>query len=100
LARVAEWVTERQPEAILVGVPTRVGDDGAPHLGQRARRSMKLIERLRQTFPDLAVIPVDEAHSTDEAHARLKTAGIKAARRRRLDDAIAALVILERYLDS
>ena len=40
---------------------------------------------------------VDESHSTDEAHERMKDLGLKAARRKEFADSIAALVILERY---
>ena len=38
--------------------------------------------------------------ASDEAHARLKLAGMKAARRKGLADSLAALVILERYQGS
>jgi RNase H-fold protein (predicted Holliday junction resolvase) len=43
------------------------------------------------------VVAVDESHSTDEAHERLKQGGLKAKRRKDLADSVAALVILERY---
>jgi hypothetical protein len=43
------------------------------------------------------VVAVDESHSTDEAHERLKEGGLKAKRRKDLADSVAALIILERY---
>lgn len=92
--RVRELVIERAPEVILVGVPVLA--DGRE--GASARRSREIIERLRREFPQLDVVGVDEAHTTDEAHERLKSAGMRAAARKPRADSIAALVILERYL--
>jgi putative Holliday junction resolvase len=66
--------------------------------GAGARKSREIIERLRREFPSLEVVGVDEAHTTDEAHERLKSAGMRAAARKPRADSIAALVILERYL--
>jgi RNase H-fold protein (predicted Holliday junction resolvase) len=42
---------------------------------------------------------VDESHTTDEAHERLKQGGLKAAQRKKLADSVAAMVILERFRD-
>ena len=56
----------------------------------------KYIERLRAALP-VAVETVDESHSTDEAHERLRQGGLKASQRKRVADSVAALVILERF---
>ena len=94
LTQLAAVVRERAPELILVGV-ARHADGSA---GERARKSEALMARLRALFPALRVEGIDEAHSTDEAHARLKGAGLRAAARKKRADAIAALVMIERYL--
>jgi putative Holliday junction resolvase len=94
LAQLTEVVRERQPELILVGV-ARHADGRA---GERARKSAALMVLLARTFPGVRVEEIDEAHSTDDAHARLKAAGMRAAARKKRADAIAALVMIERYL--
>jgi putative Holliday junction resolvase len=89
---VAALAAERNSEAIVVGMPLLV--DGSS--GGRARRTLRFVEVLRRLAP-CPVTTIDEAGTTAEAHERLGTAGIKAARRKQLADSIAALLILERY---
>lgn len=89
---VAELARERQSEAIVVGLPL----DAEGGVGARARATLEFVAALRQLAP-CPVHTVDETHSTDEAHARLKAAGLKAARRKQLADSVAAMVILERF---
>ena len=96
IARLRAEVAEREPRVIVVGVPRH--DDGTA--GARAQVSLQLIQRLQAAFPDRQIVGVDEAHTTDEAHERLRGSGLKAAARKKLADAVAAVLILERYLAS
>lgn len=91
-AAIAALAVERETERIVVGLP--VSRDGGE--GPRAKRTREFIARLasRTTCP---IDVVDESWSTDEAHARLKELGIKAAQRKKVADCVAALVILQRY---
>jgi putative Holliday junction resolvase len=89
---VVALCAERGTEVIVVGVP--LAPDGGH--GARAQRTAAFVERLRQAAP-CPVETVDESHSTDEAHDRLKLGGLKAKRRKDLADSVAALVILERF---
>lgn len=89
---ITELVAERQTEVVVVGVPLSV--DGGE--GPRATRTREFVERLRAALP-VPVETIDESHSTDEAHERLKRGGLKASQRKRVADSIAALIILERY---
>ncbi|MBL8729817.1 MAG: Holliday junction resolvase RuvX [Planctomycetes bacterium] len=89
---IAELVAERQTEVVVVGVPLSI--DGGE--SQRAQRTRAFAARLRAAL-SVPVAEVDESHSTDEAHDRLKQGGLKASQRKRLADSVAALVILERY---
>lgn len=93
---VAPILEERRTEVLVVGVPLSV--DGSA--GPQARKVLALVERLRRRFEDLQVETVDEAHSSDEAHDLLKQAGIKAAKRKKHADSLAALGILQRYLEA
>lgn len=94
VAAIAEIVRERDTQAVVLGMPLTL--DGTP--GQRALRTTAFRERLQLALK-VPVVAVDESHSTDEAHERLKQGGLKASRRKELADSVAALVILERYRD-
>jgi putative Holliday junction resolvase len=92
IAAIRDLVLERQTEVVALGMP--LAADGG--LGQRAQRTAAFRERLQQALA-IPVVAVDESHTTDEAHERLKAGGLKAKRRKELADSTAALVILERY---
>jgi putative Holliday junction resolvase len=92
VAAIAELARERATEVIVVGLPL----DAEGHAGPRAQRTLELVERLRRAA-SCPVATVDESHSTDEAHELLKDGGMRAARRKRLADSVAALVILKRF---
>ena len=93
VAAIAALVRERETQVVVVGMP--LGPDGGA--GPRAQRTAAFVQRLAAALA-CPVATIDESHSTDEAHERLKGGGLKASRRKRLADSIAALVILERYL--
>jgi putative Holliday junction resolvase len=90
---IAEVVRERETQLVVLGMPMLV--DGAA--GERARRTAAFQQVLAATVAPVPVAAIDESHSTDEAHERLKQGGMKAARRKALADSVAALVILERF---
>ncbi|MFO1031908.1 MAG: Holliday junction resolvase RuvX [Planctomycetota bacterium] len=92
IAAIAALVQERQTQLVVLGMPLTL--DGTP--GQRAQRTAAFRERLQRALP-IPIDTVDESHSTDEAHERLKEGGLTAKRRKDLADSIAALIILERY---
>lgn len=89
---IAEVVADRETQVVVLGVPLTV--DGV--VGDRARRTLAFRDKLVKGLP-CPVETVDESHSTDEAHERLKQGGLKASKRKQLADSIAALVILERF---
>lgn len=90
--RIATLTREQQADEIVVGYPYNV--DGSS--GEQAQRVEQFAESLRPR----AGVPLrfyDERYSTSDAQ------GIIAARKRKAppssDDAIAAAVVLQRYLD-
>jgi len=89
---VVELAAERDTEGLVVGMPLTL--DGTP--GERAQRTQEFVALLQQATT-LPVATVDESHTTDEAHERLKMGGMKAKKRKDFADSVAALVILERY---
>ncbi len=89
---IAAIARERETEIVVVGMP--LSAEGAP--GERARRTESFRRQLAAALA-CPVEAIDESHSTDEAHDRLKAGGLKASQRKKVADSIAALVILERY---
>ncbi|HOU52302.1 MAG TPA: Holliday junction resolvase RuvX [Myxococcota bacterium] len=88
-----------QAEALLVGIPRNM--DGTE--GPRARAAHALADRLEAIGP-LPVFRFDEALTSFEADLRLEEAGGRRGDPRRLRrtgrrDALAAAVLLERFLD-
>ena len=90
--RLAQHVREQQPDEIIVGYPLNA--DGS--VSEQARLVEQFVESLRARL-DIPVRLYDERFSTSEAQ------GIINSRKRKQqvehDDAIAAAVILQRYLD-
>lgn len=85
-----------QPELLVVGLPLRL--DGAKQ--PASRRARRFADDLRQRY-GLPVVLVDERHSSQEAAERFAAARAQGLRRRRDAaqlDAVAAAVILERWL--
>lgn len=92
IRQVVELCAERDAQAVVVGMPLTL--DGTA--GDRAKRTQEFVGKL-QTATSLPVATIDESHTTDEAHERLKMGGMKAKKRKEFADSVAALVILERY---
>lgn len=89
-AAIAATARDRDSQVIVVGVPLAAGGE----VGARAQRTLQFVALLRAVAP-CPVETVDESFSTDEAHRRLQ--GLKAARRKKHADSVAAVVILERF---
>lgn len=92
---IANFARERGSQAIVVGLPL----NARGKIGPRAKRTLVFVDALRVVAP-CAVHTIDETYTTDEAHERMKSAGVRAARRRTLADSVAAMVICERYVGS
>ena len=90
---IAALARQRDSQIIVVGLPL----DARGKIGPRARRTLTFVDALRLVV-GCEVRTVDETYSTDEAHARLKAGGMRAARRRSLADSVAAMVICERFM--
>jgi putative Holliday junction resolvase len=90
---VGELARERETQLIVVGLPLTNRDEE----GSRAQRTRGFINLLEKHC-SCPITTMDERYSTDEAHDLLRQAGLKAARRKRLADSTAAVIILRRYL--
>ncbi len=93
--RIAEMVREYGAEAIVVGMPY-LPDDSE---GQQARSTRAYVNGLNKhvTVP---ILFYDETESSSEAGEIMRQNKRSRRRRKQTIDAVAAAVILQRYLDS
>ncbi len=95
LERVAE---EKQVGMILVGQPLRLSGQA----GAQAEQAEAFAEKLRRR-PALAGLEVrlwDERLTTAEAQRVLRASGVSLQKRKRAVDRMAAVLLLQNYLDS
>lgn len=96
-ARIAEVVTERKANLIVIGMPFRM--DGSE--GDATEKVRKFIVRLKTVLPEGTPIEeIDERLSTVEAHRQLQASGRKAKDTKGVIDQVAATVILQDWLDN
>lgn len=93
-AEIARLVSAHEIDRLVVGLPLRM--DGTE--GDAAVEVRAFVAKLRRAVP----VPVDvedERLSTAEAERAMVAGGLRRARRRDRRDAVAAALILQRYLD-
>lgn len=94
LARIEELVTEYQVEKIVLGYPKNM--DGS--VSKRCERSEDFAEKLRKRL-NVEVILWDERLTTEAAHDIMIEAGVRREDREKVIDKVAAVFILEDYLN-
>lgn len=95
LARIEELVSEYQVERIVVGYPKNMNNT----IGERAEKSLEFKEMLEKRT-GLPVVMWDERLTTVEANRTLMEAGVRRENRKQYLDELAAIFILQGYLDS
>ncbi len=95
LARIEELVREYGVERIVLGFPKNMNNT----IGERAEKSLALKEMLERRT-GLEVIMWDERLTTVEAERTLMESGVRRENRKKYVDKIAAVFILQGYLDS
>ncbi len=86
--------SEQGAEALLVGYPVHVSGEA----GAAAARAARLARQLKAKT-GLPVLGIDERYSTLEAEEFLRESGSRRGRRRPDDHAVAAALILRRFLE-
>lgn len=94
LARLREVAQEYQVQEILVGLPRHM--DGRP--GKQAEAVLELARTLGDSL-GIPVTPWDERLTTMQAERVLLEADLSRQRRRRVVDQVAAVLILQSYLE-
>ena len=94
-ARIEALIEEYQVEKIVIGLPKHMNND----IGIRAEKSMEFAEMLKRRT-GLEVQMWDERLTTMEAEHTLIESNIRREDRKKYIDKIAAVFILQGYLDS
>ena len=95
LRRIEELIKEYQVEEIVLGYPKNMNNT----IGERAEKSLQLKETLERRCK-LPVIMWDERLTTVEANRTLMESKVRRENRSKYVDMIAAVFILQGYLDS
>jgi len=94
LARIAELAQEYQVEKIVLGYPKHLNNT----VGERAKKSEEFAEMVRKRT-GLEVVLWDERLTTVAAHQVLDEAHVSLEKKAQVVDKIAAIFILQGYLD-
>ena len=95
LSRLEELIVEYQVEEIVLGFPKNMNDT----VGERAQKSLEFKDKLERRT-GLAVTMWDERLTTVAADRAMIEAGIRRENRKEYVDKLAAVFILQGYLDS
>ena len=94
LARIEELISEYQVERIILGYPKNMNNT----IGERALKSLEFKEKL-EGRTGLPVVMWDERLTTAEAERTLMETGVRRENRKQYLDQMAAVLILQGYLD-
>ena len=94
LARIEELISEYQVERIVLGYPKNMNNT----VGERAVKSLEFKEKLEKRT-GLPVVMWDERLTTAEAERTLMETGVRRENRKQFLDQMAAVLILQGYLD-
>jgi putative Holliday junction resolvase len=95
IRRIKEIADKHEVEKVVVGLPLNM--DGSS--GPRAEKARDFADRLARVL-DLPVEMWDERLTTAEAERLLVEADMRRAKRRQVIDKMAAVLILQNYLDA
>ena len=95
LARIEELAAEYQAEKIVLGLPKNMNNT----IGERAEKTLEFREMLERRT-GLPVVMWDERLTTVEAERTLMEASVRRENRKQYLDQLAAVIILQGYLDS
>jgi len=90
---VVRWLKQEGAECVVVGMPTHLWGEKSV----RAQQVEAFIEALQARL-NISIETVDERLTTREAERRLIEGDMRRARRKEVQDAVAAALILETYL--
>ena len=96
IEKTAALAKEQRAEKIVVGYPKNMNGT----IGERAQACEAMAHKLEEMFPACKVVLWDERLSTVAAEKVLVDADMRRKKRKQVIDMMAAVVILQNYLDS
>ena len=96
MKRLAELAEEYHPEVIVLGYPKNLDNSE----GERCVKTKDFAGRIERRFPQIEVVLWDERFSTIAAERALRAAELSHDKRKSVIDKMAAVHILQGYLDS
>lgn len=94
--RIAYLIKEHEVDTLVVGFPKNMNGT----IGERAQACEAMAHKLETMFPNIKVVLWDERLSTVAAEKVLVDADMRRNKRKKIIDMMAAVVILQNYLDS
>lgn len=94
--RVTQLVNEHNVKTIVLGLPKHMNGD----VGIRGEISIAFKNKLESAIPGIEVLLIDERLTTKVAENRLLFADVSRNKRKKIIDKMAAVTILQGYLDS
>lgn len=94
--RLAEIITQYEVETIVIGLPKNMNGT----VGPKGEAMKEFADQLQEKFPQTKVRLWDERLSTVAATRALISADVSRAKRKKVIDKMAAMFILQGYLDS
>ncbi len=88
-------ITEKNIKRIVVGLPKNMNNT----IGPRGQISIDFAELLKERFSELEVVMWDERLTTSAAQRTLLEADVSRKKRKNVIDKLAAVLILQNYLD-
>ena len=95
ISRIAQWVEEYEVNTIVLGYPKNMDNTE----GERCQKTKVFQKQLQQAFPNVTVVLWDERMSTIAAERSLLEADMSRKKRKSVIDKMAAVQILQGYLD-
>ena len=95
LKTIDEIIKEKQVEKIVIGLPKNMNNT----IGERGKKTLEFAEIIKEAFTELEVVLWDERLTTVSAEKVLLEANVSRKNRKKFIDKIAAVFILQNYLD-
>jgi putative Holliday junction resolvase len=95
LTRLIRLFSELEAEKVVVGLPLALKGE----IGPQARKVVQFVEAMKEET-NLPVVLWDERFSTVAAEKLLLEADLSRSRRKKIRDELAAVLILQSYMDS
>lgn len=95
ISEITDLARKYKAERLVVGLPKNMDST----IGERGKKCIEFAERLGQ-YSSLETVMVDERLTTVIAHNALSETNVRGKKRKQTVDKVAAVLILQSYLDS